>query len=164
MVYNFTGNVFDSGAPAVAHQCNALGIMGAGVALQVKQRFPSAYNAYRSLCKRSEADALMGHIQPCLCGGSKERWIINCFAQRAIGTDTKQTDYQALESCFREIHDWAIQNHIRKVAIPHGIGCGLAGGDWDTVLGILKNVFNDYKVDIEIWKMDQNHRRFERRR
>ena len=33
------------------------------------------------------------------------------------------------------------------IAIPK-IGAGLAGGDWDTIEGILKEIFTDYDITI----------------
>jgi len=35
-----------------------------------------------------------------------------------------------------------------SIAIPYGIGCGLAGGKWDIVYDIIEEVFNDYDVVI----------------
>ena len=44
----------------------------------------------------------------------------------------------------------AEQHPGKSVALPYGIGCGLAGGDWNTVYDIIKEVFanDDRKVFI----------------
>ncbi|MBO5000015.1 MAG: macro domain-containing protein [Bacteroidaceae bacterium] len=153
MVVNYTGNVFDTGAHVICHQVNCKGVMGGGIALTIKRKYPSVFSAYKAMCKKMTPESLLGKIQPCICGGAKEIWIINMFAQNEFGTDKRQTDYEAFEACCRELREWAILNGHKKIAMPHGIGCGLAGGDWNVVLNILKKVFYNNKVDVELWKM-----------
>ena len=157
-IVHYTGDVLQSGAHVIAHQVNCKGVMGAGIALQIRQRYPHVFSAYRSVCRKSTSEDLLGKIQPCLCGGASERWVVNCFAQTGYGTDTVQTDYAALESCMTKLRDWAIFNSHKQIAIPFGIGCGLAGGSWDVVSGILARVFNDNRVVLEIWKLPNNKR------
>lgn len=155
MVTNFTGSVFASNAPVIAHQVNCKGVMGGGIALQVRQRYPSVFTVYKAMCKKTQPENLLGTIQPCLCGGAQERWIVNCFAQDGYGTDKQHTNYQALEQCLRELRKWAIAHGHKKIAIPYGMGCGLGGGDWQIVSDILKKVFHDNRVDAEIWKLPE---------
>jgi O-acetyl-ADP-ribose deacetylase (regulator of RNase III) len=47
-----TGDLFESGLPALAHGCNSRGAMGAGIALQFRERFPDMYREYRRLCEQ----------------------------------------------------------------------------------------------------------------
>ena len=35
--------------------------------------------------------------------------------------------------------------------IPYGLGCGLAGGNWETVLNIIKEISDTWDVNVEIW-------------
>lgn len=37
------GNLFDSKADVLCHQVNTYGVMGAGIALEVRKRFPGVY-------------------------------------------------------------------------------------------------------------------------
>ena len=43
-----------------------------------------------------------------------------------------------------------------SIAIPYGIGCGLAGGNWLTVKRILSEVFADSNVDVTIYALQQS--------
>lgn len=155
-IVTYTGDVLQSGAHVIAHQVNCKGVMGAGVALQIRQKYPNVFSAYRAACKKSSPEALLGKIQPCLCGGATERWIVNCFAQEGYGMDSVQTNYVAMESCFIKLRDWAILNGHKQIAIPYGIGCGLAGGDWNVVKDILNRTFVGNQVVLEIWKLPNN--------
>ena len=40
------GNVFDSDADIICHQVNCQGVMGSGVAKEVRERFPNVYEQY----------------------------------------------------------------------------------------------------------------------
>lgn len=40
------GNVFDSDADIICHQVNCQGVMGSGVAKEVRERYPEVYYAY----------------------------------------------------------------------------------------------------------------------
>lgn len=42
------GNIFDSDAKIICHQVNTYGVMGAGIAAEVKERFPEVYTEYNA--------------------------------------------------------------------------------------------------------------------
>ena len=155
-IVNYTGDVFQSGATIIAHQVNCKGVMGAGIAATIRKKYPNVFTGYKSVCKKAypNQESLLGQVQVVPCGGAVEKYIANCFGQNEFGSDkwVVYTDYDALEKCFRRLRHWALDHGYTHIAIPHGIGCGLAGGDWNTVLNMLGNVFQDNKVILEIWK------------
>lgn len=146
------GDMFTSDATYLCHQVNCMGRMGSGIAKTVREKFPTAYHDYMSLC------LLSGKTPKELLGGVQASWtgnkcIVNMFGQEAYGYDGKQyTDYKAFEKCLRHI-----RNNVpvgSKIAFPHGIGCGLGGGDWNTIISMIESeLSNDYTV--EIWKLER---------
>lgn len=155
-IVTYTGDVLQSGANVIAHQVNCKGVMGAGIALQIRKAYPDVYRAYRTVCLNTKIQRdLLGKILPCPLNKAKDKWIVNCFAQIGLGTSTRQTDYAALEMCFQKLKCWAVAMGYTRVAVPHGIGCGLAGGSWDFVRNILEKTFTDERVTIEIWKLPE---------
>lgn len=49
----------------------------------------------------------------------------------------------------------AIGTDGRTLGVPHGIGCGLAGGDWNLVYGILDRIFgHDDRVELVIVRFE----------
>lgn len=50
------------------------------------------------------------------------------------------TDYSAFEKCVSAIKLYA-EKYNYSVGFPYKIGCGLAGGDWEIVLKIIKKYF-----------------------
>ncbi len=62
MVKDTTGNLFESKAEAFTNAVNCVGIMGKGIALQFKQKFPADYfNAYKLACQNGEL--AIGRVQ-----------------------------------------------------------------------------------------------------
>ena len=44
------GNIFDSECDALVNPVNCVGVTGAGLAKQFKEKYPMAYYSYRSAC------------------------------------------------------------------------------------------------------------------
>ena len=76
MIHYLTGNIFDSDAMALVNTVNLEGVMGKGVALQFRNRFPENYRVYRTACKNKSIDIgkLLIHKENSVCG---EMIIIN---------------------------------------------------------------------------------------
>ena len=58
--------------------------------------------------------------------------VANCYSQ-----DGYETDYVALAKCFAKVNAYMDKHGFTTVAIPYHYGCGIADGDWDTVLFII---------------------------
>lgn len=67
-----------------------------------------------------------------------------------------QTDYDALRSCLQSLKDTVTHSNETKnhtsIAIPYGIGCGLAGGDWAIVEGMIEEVLGGCEVTVYRFK------------
>lgn len=73
---------------------------------------------------------------------------MNMFSQMPDFT----TDYEAMKKALIEIKEYAKSFNL-SIAIPYGIGCGIASGDWDKVFQIIEEVFNDY--DVTLYKLGE---------
>ena len=85
---------------------------------------------------------------------------MNIFGQDFYGRDKQYTDYNALFKGFvdsitdyRDINKFNCDVQI-PIAIPYNIGCGLAGGDWNIVEKILKEIEVKYNVIFIAYKLD----------
>jgi len=98
----------------------------------------------------SKKESLLGSIQFVNCSDGKI--IANLFGQEGYGRDKQYTDYDALRKSLEGLYEsvtWS--NNILKgktIAIPYNLGCGLAGGDWNIVYEMIKQVFYNYEVTI----------------
>ena len=66
------GNILDSDADAILHQVNCQGVMGAGLAKQIRGRYPNVYEKYKNACVNDKRECktlgvshsmLLGKIQ-----------------------------------------------------------------------------------------------------
>lgn len=121
-------------ADVIVHQTNCKGVMGAGIAKQVRDQFPDVFTKYKALCDRyrTNTSELLGTCQFVEENG---KTICNAFGQDGFKRPGCNTDYNALRECFKAI---AKRYSERTVALPYKIGCGLAGGDWNIVEAMIK--------------------------
>lgn len=147
------GNVFDSDAIYICHQVNCQGVMGSGVAKEVRERYPEAYRDYKEKCyehKDSPEDNLGGVLMSYIGNG---QYIVHCFAQNKYGYDGKQyTSLEALEQCFKTVANIACCVYNAKISMPYMIGCCRGGADWNVVKPMIDEIFKD--CDVELWRLN----------
>ena len=147
MITIVNGNLLDAKEVIIAHQVNCMGVMGSGVAKQLRNKYPKLYIEYKEYCNRFyKPSDLLGTI----CYHSvfiNKRYIANLFGQLFYGTDKQYTDYAALEKCFKTLASVA-KEHNFDVAMPYNIGCKLAGGDWNIVYKLIEDAFKDINVTL----------------
>lgn len=131
----------------VCHQVNCF-TMGAGVAKALYLKYPDVkiqhkrkINSFVNFKTRKE---LLGEI--CIAKtGMDNKYICNMFAQYYYGRNKKYcyTDYKAFKKCLSKIEKI---NKNMVIVFPYNIGCGLAGGDWNKIYGILEEFSNNREV------------------
>lgn len=148
MIIEKTKDLLTTEAEIIAHQTNCVGIMGGGVAKQIKEKLldDAAFKKYQEYCF-AEREALLGRIQ--YLNANNGKIIANLFAEVEPTDDEVDTNYEALRQCLTDLKFMA-KRHGFKIAIPGYIGCGLAGGDWTVVYEIIRSVFENSPVVLEI--------------
>ena len=119
--------------------------MGGGVARQLADRYIDLEDEYSNFCKYYDNDynKLKGQVFKIMLQG---KFIMNMFSQK----ENFDTDYEAMRKGLQTIKEYAKSLKL-SIAIPYGIGCGIANGYWNTVYKIIKEVFDDY--DITLYKL-----------
>lgn len=137
----------------IAHQVNCQGTYGAGIAKQIANKFPKAKENYLRMCKATNTEYLLGRVHT---SSELTPIIADLFGQEYYGKygqyykeHGRQTNYKKLKSAMTELRK---RFPDKVVGMPYGIGCGLAGGDWDVVYNIIKEVFNGHKVILYKYK------------
>lgn len=64
---------------------------------------------------------------------------------------TLYTDYTAFQSCLKRIKLTVPAGET--IAMPFKIGCGLGGGDWNVILGLIQKELSD-KYTVELWRKE----------
>lgn len=118
-------DILDITEGVIGHQVNCMGVMGGGLALQIKQRYPQVFHTYAAKRDWILGDCQIVEVDPRL-------YIANLAGQYDFGRDKQYTDEFALESAIRPARDFADANGF-KLYLPYMIGCGLGGGNWDYI-------------------------------
>ena len=83
--------------------------------------------------------------------------ICSVFGQNTIGKEKRQTDYDAwkrvLPDIIFQLESKYHMNDIWTVRIPYGIGCGLGGGDWNTMIDLFEYYAGYSPVDFIFYKL-----------
>lgn len=146
------GDIFESGADAILHQVNCQGVMGSGVAKQVRDRYPWVFAEYRDKCSQFrmlpsiKTSDLLGYVQAIYINESQ--MIVNLFAQDQFGYDGRcYTDYDSMRRCLQAV---GILFARKTVAIPYLMGCHRGGGDWEIVYKMIEETLTD--CDVTLYK------------
>lgn len=119
------GNLFDSGAQTLVNTVNTVGVMGKGVALQFKERYPEMFKDYRARCERGEVR--IG--KPYLWAPLTPPWIIN-FPTKQHWRSPSKLSYieRGLSHLIDHVTDWGVES----LAVPP-LGCGNGELEWRVV-------------------------------
>ena len=141
------GDLFTTNANIIIHGCNCQGKMNSGVAKAIRENYPDAYEIYMEAHKCGALQ--LGHN---IYYHEGNKVIVNALTQKYYGYDNKQyVNYDAIRNCLFQLKFMLkmMEGKI-KIAMPK-IGCGLGGGDWNIVSGIIEEELNDFEV--EVWEL-----------
>lgn len=131
------------GVDALVNPVNTKGVMGKGIALEFKKRFPESYKVYRAACKRGELRPGIVLFVP----GQKGEPNILHFPTKNHWRGRSQLEWIAAGlDCLRDHYTvWG----LARIAMPQ-IGCGLGGLDWQDVRPLIEERFADEPLHIMI--------------
>ena len=134
------GDIFDSKAQVIVNPVNCKGVMGKGLALAFKQRYPEMFAAYQQQCRTGK----LRIGRPMLYRGSTP-WILN-FPTKDDWRLPSKLEYleQGLE--------YVVANYkkvgIISIAFPK-LGAGLGQLSWDEVGPLMAEYLS--QVDVEVY-------------
>ena len=157
MLNYIRGGLLSTPDKLIAHGCNTMGVMGAGVALAIKEKYPWAFETYandlqamkRDLQWHQTNDAIMGRVIYASHGG---KIIANCLTQMDMGRQAiRYASYDAIDKCMKRLNNYMEQFEIASISMPK-IGCGLGGGEWPIVEAII--AFHLKDVTVNVWELN----------
>ena len=127
MVEYVKGDLVTAEREALVNTVNCVGVMGRGVALAFKRRFPANFKAYKAACEWGEVE--LGRMFVFETGELMPRFIINFPTKQHWRGRSRLADIDSgLSVLVAEIE----RRGIRSIALPP-LGCGLGGLDWNDV-------------------------------
>ena len=142
------GNLLEADVDAVVNTVNTVGVMGKGIALMFKDKFPDNYRAYATACKRGEVQLgrMFVTASPELSG---PRWIINFPTKKHWRHPSKLA---WVIDGLKDLRAVIAAKGIRSVAIPP-LGSGNGGLDWSEVRPEIEKALGELAdVDVVVYE------------
>jgi len=143
-----SGNFFDYKADIRINTVNCVGIMGAGVALEFKNRYPEMFKAYVRICKENG-------IEP----GKPYVWEEYDLFSRCIivNLPTKihwknPSEYEYIEKNLIWLGKFLMDKNEDIVVTLPALGCGHGGLDWSIVKKQIEYYLGDVKAKILVFE------------
>lgn len=139
--YNLTlpGELFGISEGILCQQVNCQGVMGAGLAKAIADKYPQVKNTFDNNYKKNKGGQF-GKYQ--IVQIAKNLYVANIYSQDGYGNGPKNgityTDKDALVRCIADIcskHPELVVYlpHVKGKTKVDGIGCGLAGEKWENI-------------------------------
>jgi O-acetyl-ADP-ribose deacetylase (regulator of RNase III) len=143
MIRVLIGDMFESGAQTLVNTVNCVGIMGKGIALEFKNRFPNMFDDYVKRCKAGEVR--LG--KPYLYRSLLPPWILNFPTKSHWRAVSRLTDIIAgLEYLEQHYKEWG----ITSLACP-ALGCSNGQLEWRVVGPALYQHLSRLNISVELY-------------
>ena len=137
------GDLFQSNAQALVNTVNCVGVMGKGIALQFKERFPDMYKDYEQRCRRGEVKLGTPYLYRTLI----PPWVVNFPTKDHWRSVSRIHDIIAgLECLLAHYKEWG----ITSLAVPP-LGCGQGQLEWAIVGATLYSYLNRMDIPVELY-------------
>ena len=149
MLREVTGNIFTSECQTLVNTVNCVGVMGAGVALEFKLRYPAMFDRYVVLCReRRLSIGKLWLYRPSTAEGP--HWVLNFPTKKHWRYPSRE---QYLHAGLRNFVDTYRRRRIESVAFPT-LGASNGGIPEETSVGIMREYLGGVDIDVEVFRFD----------
>lgn len=141
------GNIFTSDCQTLVNTVNCVGVMGAGIALECRLRYPEMYERYVALCEKGQLD-----IGKLWLYRTDRRWILNFPTKKHWRYPSRET---YLRQGLEKLTATYAQKGIHSIALPL-LGADRGGIDPEVSLGLMQEYLGSGHDDlhVEIYRYD----------
>ena len=138
-----TGDIFKSKMQTLITPVNCMRVMGKGLALEFKKRFPGMFNDYVDKCNFDEVQLGFPYMYDFLgppyiiIFPTKDRWW-------------STSEIEDIETGLDYIVDHYIRWRVTSLAIP-ALGCGYGGLKWEVVRPLIYKAVKQMDIPVEIY-------------
>jgi O-acetyl-ADP-ribose deacetylase (regulator of RNase III) len=140
------GNIFTSTCQTLVNTVNCVGVMGAGIALECRLRYPEMHEKYIQLCGANQIGIGLLWIYK-----SKDRWILN-FPTKKHWKFPSKVEY--LHAGLEKFISSYQEKGIESIAFPL-LGADKGGIPQEESLSIMMSYLDKLPIDILIYRYDQ---------
>jgi O-acetyl-ADP-ribose deacetylase (regulator of RNase III) len=144
-IRELAGDIFESGAQTLVNTVNTRGVMGKGIALAFKERYPEMFEDYRRRCGRGEVRVGEPYLYRPAAPG--QPWVLN-FPTKDHWRFPSRPEWirSGLEHFAANHRAWG----IRSIAFPR-LGTQNGGLPWPQVRAIMLEILGPLDLDVSIY-------------
>lgn len=142
MIEYVEGNIFDSPAQVIVNTVNTVGVMGKGIALEFKNRYPQMFEKYKTACEKH-----MLTIGKLMLVSAPDHMLL-LFPTKENWRYPSKLSY--IEQGLKRFCDNYAQRGITSIAFPK-LGCGNGELDWNEVHPLMERYLKNLPIDIYIY-------------
>jgi len=136
------GDIFDSPAQVIVNTVNTVGVMGKGLALSFKQRYPEMFEAYRKACEKHQLTT--GKL---MLWYAQDHWLL-LFPTKENWRNPSKLEY--IEKGLNKFVNTYADKNITSIAFPR-LGCGNGELNWDEVKPLMEKYLKPLPLDVYIY-------------
>lgn len=141
------GNLLEAPVEALVNTVNTVGVMGKGIALMFKERFPENFRQYAAACKAGQVQTGAMFVTE-----TREldapRWIVNFPTKQDWRAPSK---LEWIVAGLADLRRFLIEQQVQSVAIPP-LGAGNGGLDWPVVREQIERALGDLALEILVYE------------
>lgn len=145
MITYIKGDIFSSPAKILVNTVNTVGVMGKGVALEFKKRYPEMFQEYRRLCEEKRLS-----IGTLMVWRKSDKWVM-LFPTKKHWRYPAKIEY--IEAGLKKFAENWDKLGVDSIAFPR-LGCGNGGLDWEEVRPMMKRYLEKIPMNIYIYVGD----------
>lgn len=142
MLTYLRGDLLSSPAQVQVNTVNVVGVMGKGIALQFKNKYPEMFKSYRQICEKHLFD--VGNLY---LWKSSKKWVL-LFPTKKHWRNPSKIEY--IESGLKKFVENYDRLGIESIAFPK-LGCGNGNLDWNIVKPIMEKYLKPLPINIYIY-------------
>ncbi len=147
-----SGNVLDSNAQTLVNTVNCVGVMGKGIALAFKKRYPAMFKDYVARCDRKEVELGRPYVYR-----ESDHLVLNFPTKNHWRAVSRLQDIvDGLEYLEKHYKEWG----ITSLAVPP-LGCGNGQLEWKVVGPTLARHLARFDIPVELYVPQGESRDFE---
>lgn len=142
MIEYIEGNIFDSPAQVIVNTVNTVGVMGKGLALSYKQKYPVMFDHYKIACEKLQF--IIGKL---MIWYAPDHWIL-LFPTKENWRNPSKLEY--IEKGLIKFANTYAEKNITSIAFPR-LGCGNGELNWEDVKPMMEKYLKSLPIDVYIY-------------
>lgn len=142
MIEYIEGDIFESPAQVIVNTVNTVGVMGKGVALSYKKRYPEMFESYKTVCEQG-----LLKIGKLMLFYEADYWVL-LFPTKENWRQPSKLEY--IEAGLQKFVQSYAAKGITSVAFPR-LGCGNGELNWDEVKPLMEKYLKKLPIPIYIY-------------